>query len=45
MLNLANVWLRHPLEQADKTTEQLAEVLWEENHRTAVAGVSLPHNT
>jgi tRNA ligase len=34
-------WLRHHLEQVDKTTEQLAEVLWEKNW-TAVAEVSCP---
>ena len=32
-------WLRHHLEQAGKTTEQLAGVLWEKNW-TAVAEVS-----
>jgi tRNA ligase len=35
-------WLRHHLEQVEKTTEQLAKVLWEKNW-TAVAEVSSPH--
>lgn len=34
-------WLRHHLGKAGKTTEQLAEVLWEKNW-TAVAEVSHP---
>jgi len=34
-------WLRHHLEQVGKTTEQLAEALWEKNW-TAVAEVSQP---
>jgi tRNA ligase len=36
-------WLRRHLEQAGKTTEELAKVLWEKNW-TAVAEVSYPHS-